>query len=114
MTPLECEIIVGGIPEGAISRKVGLIWGIPVKKDLRDAIMARAHPWRRGVTTETVHERREYSGLLTMPSAAGPRPVKEELHILVTGGWSAAPGYCLRLTSAEGQQVTRRIDWKWE
>ena len=31
MTPLECGIIFDGIPEGAISRKVGLIWGIPVK-----------------------------------------------------------------------------------
>ena len=29
MTPLECGIIIDGIPEGAISRKVGLIWGIP-------------------------------------------------------------------------------------
>ena len=29
-TPLECGIIFDGIPEGAISRKVGLIWGIPV------------------------------------------------------------------------------------
>ena len=28
-TPLECGIIFDGIPEGAISRKVGLIWGIP-------------------------------------------------------------------------------------
>jgi hypothetical protein len=27
---LECGIIVGGIPEGTMSRKVGLIWGIPV------------------------------------------------------------------------------------
>ena len=25
----ECGIIIDGIPEGAISRKVGLIWGIP-------------------------------------------------------------------------------------
>ena len=31
MTPLECGIIFHGIPEGAISRKVGLIWGIPVR-----------------------------------------------------------------------------------
>ena len=29
--PLECGIIFDGIPEGAISRKVGLIWGIPGK-----------------------------------------------------------------------------------
>ena len=29
--PLECGIIFDGIPEGAISRKVGLIWGIPDK-----------------------------------------------------------------------------------
>ena len=27
----ECGIIFGGIPNGAISRKVGLIWGIPDK-----------------------------------------------------------------------------------
>ena len=32
MTPLECGIIFDGIPEGAISRKVGLIWGIPVER----------------------------------------------------------------------------------
>ena len=31
LTPLECGIIFGGIPAGAISRKGGLIWGIPVK-----------------------------------------------------------------------------------
>ena len=30
LTLLECGIIVGDIPEGAISRKVGLIWEIPV------------------------------------------------------------------------------------
>ena len=29
--PLECGIIFDGIPEGAISRKVCLIWGIPAK-----------------------------------------------------------------------------------
>ena len=34
MTPLECGIIFDGIPEGAISRKVGLIWGIPAKTAL--------------------------------------------------------------------------------
>ena len=35
LTPLECGIIFGGIPAGAISRKGGLIWGIPVgAKDL--------------------------------------------------------------------------------
>ena len=32
---MECGIIIDGIPEGAISRKVGLIWGIP-DKDLFD------------------------------------------------------------------------------
>ena len=31
LMPLECGIIFDGIPEGAISRKVGLIWGIPAK-----------------------------------------------------------------------------------
>ena len=31
MTPLECEIIVGSIPAGAISRKGGSIWGMSVK-----------------------------------------------------------------------------------
>ena len=35
MTPLECGIIFDGIPEGAISRKVGLIWGIPAKATRR-------------------------------------------------------------------------------
>ena len=29
--PLECGIIFDGIPEGAIPRKVGLIWGIPAE-----------------------------------------------------------------------------------
>jgi hypothetical protein len=28
---LECGIIFGGIPAGAISRKGGLIWGIPAE-----------------------------------------------------------------------------------
>ena len=31
MTPLECEIIVGSIPAGAISRKGGSIWGMSIK-----------------------------------------------------------------------------------
>lgn len=58
--------------------------------------------------------RKVYSGQLTLPSATGPRPVREELHILVTGGWSAAPGYCLRLDSMHGQLATRKIEWNWE
>ena len=33
LTPLECGIIFDGIPEGAISRKVGLIWGIPAHSE---------------------------------------------------------------------------------
>ena len=41
MTPLECGIIFDGIPEGAISRKVGLIWGIPVREGF-DAPKTRA------------------------------------------------------------------------
>ena len=43
--PLECGIIFDGIPEGAISRKVGLIWGIPVTMVLSIAeleVVARA------------------------------------------------------------------------
>ena len=40
MTPLECGIIFDGIPEGAISRKVGLIWGIPVKRRVSQALRA--------------------------------------------------------------------------
>ncbi len=35
MTPLECEIIVGSIPAGAISRKGGSIWGMSVKTTRR-------------------------------------------------------------------------------
>ena len=35
MTPLECEIIVGSIPAGAISRKGGSIWGMSVKSHLK-------------------------------------------------------------------------------
>ena len=30
LTPLECEIIVGSIPAGAISRKGGSIWGMRI------------------------------------------------------------------------------------
>ena len=39
--PLECGIIFDGIPEGAIPRKVGLIWGIPVKTGGRLVLHAR-------------------------------------------------------------------------
>ena len=39
LTPLECGIIFGGIPAGAISRKGGLIWGIPVNIT-KDAVAA--------------------------------------------------------------------------
>ena len=38
LTPLECGIIFGGIPAGAISRKGGLIWGIPVYPFQEDGI----------------------------------------------------------------------------
>ena len=41
MTPLECGIIIDGIPEGVISRKVGLIWGIPVEESF--LALKRAH-----------------------------------------------------------------------
>ena len=34
MKPLECEIIVGSIPAGAISRKGGSIWGMSVQRYL--------------------------------------------------------------------------------
>ncbi len=37
MTPLECEIIVGSIPAGAISRKGGSIWGMSVKGRIQGA-----------------------------------------------------------------------------
>ena len=35
LTLLECGIIFGGIPAGAISRKGGLIWGIPAQATRR-------------------------------------------------------------------------------
>ena len=40
--PLECGIIFDGIPEGAISRKVGLIWGIPDNMNLQPPSPAAA------------------------------------------------------------------------
>jgi hypothetical protein len=80
------------------------------KRDLRNAILESANPWSPGTTTEAHYERREYTGELRIPSATGPRLVKEELHILVTGGWSQAPSYCLLINSMHGQLVTRRID----
>ena len=39
MTPLECEIIVGSIPAGAISRKGGSIWGMSANTFRRDVHM---------------------------------------------------------------------------
>jgi hypothetical protein len=108
------------------------------KKDVRDAIMRRANPpaGLYGVENLARHlgavyeadqqvfdgahagddfsTKKQYSGQLTLPSATGPRPVKEELHILVTGGWPAGPGDCLRLNSMHGQLVTRKIDWNWQ
>ena len=41
LTPLECGIIFDRIPEGAISRKVGLIWGIPAKEKDYRRLLAR-------------------------------------------------------------------------
>ena len=40
LTPLECGIIFGGIPAGAISRKGGLIWGIPVEWSIDEEAVA--------------------------------------------------------------------------
>ena len=42
MTPLECEIIVGTIPAGAISRKGGSIWGMSANSRRR-VFLARIH-----------------------------------------------------------------------
>ena len=42
MTPLECEIIVGSIPAGAISRKGGSIWGMSANR-LRGPVGWRVH-----------------------------------------------------------------------
>jgi hypothetical protein len=108
------------------------------KRDLRDAIMKRANPpaglygvenlaQRLGEVYEADQQvydgahagddfstKKQYSGQLTLPSATGPRPVKEELHILVTGGWPAGSGDCLRFNSMHGQLVTRKIDWNWQ
>jgi hypothetical protein len=44
LTPLECGIIVGGIPEGAIFRKVGLIWGIPVQVSCSSSFPEQRRP----------------------------------------------------------------------
>ena len=49
LTPLECGIIFDGIPEGAISRKVGLIWGIPVETSMLKTITTYDHvSWIQG------------------------------------------------------------------
>lgn len=79
------------------------------KRDVRNAILDRANPWSQGPSTEALYERREYAGELRIPSATGPRLVKEELHILVSGGWSQKPCYCLLISSMHGQLVTRKI-----
>ena len=57
--PLECEIIVDGIPEGAISRKVGLIWGIPDKyvyRPRKGMVVAREQGTSPFETPEQVKE----------------------------------------------------------
>ena len=41
MTPLECEIIVGSIPAGAISRKGGSIWGMSVNRIKPNEVVIR-------------------------------------------------------------------------
>ena len=46
LTPLECGIIFDGIPEGAISRKVGLIWGIPAEAWAHWLAVAPSIPFR--------------------------------------------------------------------
>ena len=45
MTPLECEIIVGSIPAGAISRKGGSIWGMSVNTFLRIVDRSKRKEW---------------------------------------------------------------------
>ena len=61
--PLECGIIFDGIPEGAIPRKVGLIWGIPVKEfggseDLYSSSIAdvAALSYTSGLSNVTFHQ----------------------------------------------------------
>ena len=60
MTPLECGIIFDGIPEGAISRKVGLIWGIPAYNAYRPGghNVLRYDNQHRG--TENVYHRHQF------------------------------------------------------
>ena len=48
LTPLECGIIFDGIPEGAISREVGLIWGIPVYSGREAYAQDHGGVWSRG------------------------------------------------------------------
>ena len=55
MTPLECEIIVGTIPAGAISRKGGSIWGMSVKRNGTRNLFMCCEPlagWRHVAVTE--------------------------------------------------------------
>ncbi len=52
--PLECGIIFDGIPEGAISRKVGLIWGIPDREFYEAVERAKADSALRLVSQITL------------------------------------------------------------
>ena len=73
LTPLECGIIFDGIPEGAISSKVGLIWGIPAKYGYATAtdIMTSDHNWQFvGKATETAPEMLVPRGKVTGGSSA--------------------------------------------
>ena len=68
MTPLECGIIFDGIPEGAISRKVGLIWGIPAK-----TVAVQ-------VTDDDVSEETEFFGFkISRPQGADLRGQRSEV-----------------------------------
>ena len=91
MTPLECEIIVGSIPAGAISRKGGSIWGMSDKVNVclrvRRAVMVDGKSIREasrvfGLHRDTVRKMLVFS---VPPGYLGQSPPKRPKQEPFTG-----------------------------
>ena len=71
--PLECGIIFDGIPEGAIPRKVGLIWGIP-DQFFPDAVRIPYQAEGIGRTDDAMWGKHKGSNTVYKPHSLGKVP----------------------------------------
>ena len=81
LTPLECGIIFDSIPEGAISRKVGLIWG---------SRLIRLNPREHTVLWSSDTVELEVQSIATHPSDPGVLAIRTTDGLLITSDAGAS------------------------